>query len=225
MPTKILIVDDEKEIVQMIKEFLNLEGYLVYTAFSGEEALTMLQVTPDLILLDVNMPTMDGFKLCRRIRDFISCPILFLSAKIEEQDRIQGLSVGGDDYITKPFSLDELSARITAHLRRERRSGQNKVRFFKDFSLSYTERTLYYRDDEIQLTKTEFDIVALLSLNPHQTYSKDSIYDHLWQYEKEGDSSIIVEHIRRIRQKISNISHDELIETVWGVGYRWNNSL
>ena len=158
MGLKILVIDDEKDIVRLLKDFFELQGYLVYTAFNGIEALEKIEIIPDIILLDINMPRMNGIELCKRIRHHVSCPILFLTAKIEEQDRINGLMVGGDDYILKPFSLEELSARFQAHLRREeRRLGKDRVRFSEQFLISFTERKLFYREEEVSLIKTEFD--------------------------------------------------------------------
>lgn len=222
MSYKILVVDDEKDIVKLLKDFLEIQGYLVYTAFNGLEALDQIGRNPDLILLDINMPKLDGMEVCKRIRNFVSCPILFLTAKVEEQDRINGLLVGGDDYIVKPFSLEELGARIKAHLRREERKGYKEtVNFNGELVIQYTDRKVYYRENEIILTKTEFDIVEFLSLHKGQIFSKEKIYEHLWGYEKDGDSNIITEHIRRIRTKFTNVSESSYIETVWGIGYKW----
>lgn len=222
MSYKILVIDDEENIVNLLKDFFEIEGFLVYTAYNGVEALKKIEVKPDIILLDINMPEMDGIEVCKRIRDFISCPILFLTAKIEEQDRINGLMIGGDDYITKPFSIDELGARVIAHLRREeRKSSNDKIKFFNDLVISYTERKVFFNEEEISLTKTEFDIVEILSLNKGQIFTKENIYEKLWGFDKDGDSSIITEHIRRIRAKISKYSDRVIIETVWGVGYKW----
>jgi DNA-binding response OmpR family regulator len=222
MNYKILVIDDEKDIVKLLKDFFEMQGFLVYTAFSGFEALDKLDLKPDIILLDINMPQMDGIEVCKRIRDYVVCPILFLTAKVEEQDRIKGLLVGGDDYIIKPFSIDELYARVCAHLRREeRKMNKDRIRFLKEFLISYSARKVFYMDEEIALTKTEFDIVELLSMNKGQIFTKEAIYEKLWGFDKEGDSNIITEHIRRIRVKLGKYSDKALIETIWGVGYRW----
>lgn len=166
MNYKILVIDDEKDVVSLLKDFFEIQGYTVYTAFDGMEALQKVEVNPDIILLDINMPQMDGIEVCKRIRDYVSCPILFLTAKVEEEDRINGLMVGGDDYILKPFSIDELEARVIAHLRREeRKTNKEKVRFSKELVISYSERSVSYQGTIIALTKTEFDIVEILSLN------------------------------------------------------------
>lgn len=222
MQNKILLADDEQDILCMVKDYLELEGYLVYTAKNGKEALEKISVQPDLILLDINMPDLDGLEVCQRIRKFVDCPILFLTAKVEESDRVNGLKCGGDDYIVKPFSLAELSARIEAHLRREaRRKEKEEQRFCGNFVIRYGERKLYFGEEEIVLTKTEFDILELLSMNRGQIFSKEAIYEKLWGYEKDGDSNSITEHIRRVRVKMGKFEKKTLIETVWGVGYRW----
>lgn len=222
MKYKLLVVDDEKNIVTLIKEFFELEGFLVYTACNGKEAIDKVNTDPDLILLDINMPEMDGIEVCRKIRDFVSCPILFLTAKVEEADRIKGLMVGGDDYILKPFSMEELHARVLAHLRREeRRTGSDKIRLTQEILINYTKRTIFHREDKIEFTKTEFDIIELLTMNKGQVFTKEKIYENLWGFDKDGDSNTITEHIRRIRCKLSDFVEQPLIETVWGVGYKW----
>lgn len=222
MNYKILVIDDEKDVVSLLKDFFEIQGYTVYTAYDGGEALQKVELNPDIILLDINMPQMDGIEVCKRIRDYISCPILFLTAKVEEEDRIKGLMVGGDDYILKPFSIDELEARVMAHLRREeRKANKEKLRFAKELVISYSERSVSYQGTKIALTKTEFDIVEILSLNKGQTFTKERIYEKLWGFDKDGDSNIITEHIRRIRSKLGKYCKDSVIDTVWGVGYRW----
>jgi DNA-binding response OmpR family regulator len=222
MKYKLLVVDDEQGILSLLKDYFELEDFIVYTASSGKDALNKISVNPDLILLDINMPEMDGIELCKIIRNIIACPILFLTAKVEENDRIRGLMVGGDDYILKPFSIEELHARILAHLRREERRNQsNQIKFLQDFFINYTNRKVFYIEEELNFTKTEFDIIEILSLNIGQVFTKEYIYEKIWGFDKEGDSNIITEHIRRIRTKFAKYSENILIETVWGVGYRW----
>jgi len=219
---KILVVDDEKDIVRLLKDYFEIQGYLVYTALNGAEALEKVSVKPDIILLDINMPGIGGFEVCQRIRQFVSCPILFLTARVEEQDKINGLMVGGDDYITKPFSIDELGARIQAHLRREeRKTVKDEIRFARQLVINYSERKVMFETYEISLTKTEFDILEFLSMRRGQIFSKESIYEKLWGCDKDGDSNIITEHIRRIRMKLGTYLDKAIIETVWGVGYQW----
>ena len=218
----ILIVDDETDIVSMLKDYFEFNGYYTITATNGLEAIKKAEKQPDIILLDVNMPDIDGIEVCTRIRDFVSCPILFLTARIEDSDKIKGFGAGADDYIIKPFSIDELGARVTAHLRRERRQRESaKVHFDDKLVIDYTERSLYYNGKRVTLAKKEFDIIELLSQHTGQIFSKDRIYEHIWDYDSEGDSSVVAEHIRRIRSKFATENMKPYIETVWGCGYKW----
>lgn len=222
MQYKLLLVDDDKDICKMLRDYFDLLGYLVYIVNSGSEALEKLHTNPDIILLDINMPDMDGIEVCKRIRNQVNIPILFLTAKIEEQDKVKGFMVGGDDYITKPFSLEELNARITAHLRREERGrGKKAIISVSGFLINFDDRTVSIGDNPISFTKTEFDIIEFLCSNKGRVFDKETIYEKLWGYDKEGDNVIITEHIRRIRGKFAKESDKVLIETVWGVGYRW----
>ena len=167
MEYKVLIADDEVDIANMLRRFFQSRGYRVFSAASGSEAVALAQRGPDIILLDVNMPGMDGLEVCRRIRDHISCPILFLTARVEEADKLRGFAAGGDDYIVKPFSLAELEARVQAHLRRERRRAfEERVCFFGELTVDYSQRCLFVKGERIALAKKEFDIVELLSQNP-----------------------------------------------------------
>lgn len=221
MEQKLLIIDDDRDIVQMLRDNFELQGYLVFSAENAEQAFKELSKQPDLILLDIAMPGIDGITFCKQIRQLLSIPIIFLSAKIEEQDRIRGLMAGGDDYITKPFSIEELNARVIAHLRRQSRQTIGKVYISGKFAVQFMERKLFFNEQEIKLTKTEFNILEFLCLNRGKVFDKESIYEHIWGFDKEGNSAIISEHIRRIREKCRKYSEKELIETVWGVGYRW----
>lgn len=222
MRDKILIVDDEIDILSMLKDYFEFNGYDTITAANGLEAIKKAEKQPDIILLDINMPDIDGIEVCSRIRDFVSCPILFLTARIEDSDKIKGFGIGADDYIVKPFSMDELGARVAAHLRRERRQRESaKVRFDDKLAIDYTERCLYYNGTQISLAKKEFDIIELLSQHIGQVFSKERIYELVWDYDSEGDSSVIAEHIRRIRSKFAKADMKPYIETVWGVGYKW----
>lgn len=222
MNEKILVVDDEKDIRKLLTDFFQLQGYQVYTARNGQEALDKISVNPDIILLDINMPQMDGLEVCRKIRDKISCPILFLTARVEEEDRVNGLLSGGDDYILKPFSLKELDARITAHLKREQRHSQNtEFRFHGELCIDYGQKNVQINEEIIEFTKLEYEIIELLSTHPGQVFDKERIYEITCGYDAEGDSRVITELIRRIRKKIGNYSDTEYIETVWGMGYKW----
>lgn len=222
MSTKILIADDERDIVSMLGRFFESKGFYVLPASNGTEALKQVEKQPDIILLDINMPGTDGLEVCQRIRNHISCPILFLTARIEDTDKVKGFAVGGDDYIVKPISLVELEARIQAHLRREARHNfEAQIKFTGDLTIDYSERCLYFDNKRVGLAKKEFDIVELLSQNPGQVFDKERIYERIWGYDSEGDSSVVTEHIRRIRSKIASYTDHVYIETVWGCGYKW----
>lgn len=219
---RILIVDDEKEVVRMLESFFRLKGYDTITAYNGEEALQKVSMNPDLILLDINMPGMEGTEVCLKIRDYISCPIVFLTAKVEDADKIKGFSVGGDDYIVKPFSLEELGARVAAHIRRDhRQSTPVNVRFFGKLAIDYSAKTAKAEETQISFAKKEFEIIELLSANPGQVFDKERIYERLWGYDAEGDSSVVAEHVRRIRAKLKAVGEEYHVETVWGMGYKW----
>jgi len=223
MSHKILIVDDEKGIVTMLKNYFETQGYQVYCAYNGTDALKKISCHPEIILLDINMPEMDGLTLCHHIREHISCPILFLTARIDLQDKIKGFDVGADDYIVKPFDLDELSARVGAHLRRENRKlDQTILRFFDEMVIDYSKREIYIGESAVTLSKKEFDIVELLSVNAGQVFDRERIYDVIWGLEGDGSSDTIMEHVRKIRAKFARFGVHNYIETVWGVGYKWN---
>jgi DNA-binding response OmpR family regulator len=210
----------------MLKKYFELKGYIVITAEDGLDAIKKAGEQPDLILLDVNMPGVDGIEVCRRIRDFIACPILFLTAKVDDADKIRGLSIGGDDYIVKPFSIDELGARVSAHLRRELRksSGEvlkTKVNFDDEFVIDYTAQEVYYRNKQIILTKKEFEIIELLSQYKGQLFSKDRIFESIWDYDSDTDISVVATNISTIRAKFEQVGCKPYIQTVWGSGYKW----
>ena len=245
----ILVVDDEKDIRLLLKECLEMEGYRVLTADCGAKAMALLCEAPDLILLDVNMPGLDGYLVCEKIRDYVKCPIIFLTARTQEQDRVTGFKAGGDDYVTKPFGMEELLARIEAHLRREERykrmggpgiqkkqdenaKAESNPSFWKEPAPVYWEgdlevdvagRRLLCRGQDLGLTRTEFNIVNMLLMNRGRTLGKEQIYEKVRGYDGSADPNIIMEHIRRIRRKIQMYSKEEYIVTVWGVGYRWRS--
>lgn len=221
MKYKILIIDDEEMILSMMEKCLG-EEFSVYTAENAKKALELLNVIPDIILLDINMPEMDGLELCQLIRGHISCPIIFLTARVTERDVIKGLSVGGDDYITKPFRMDELLARISAHLRREERKGTSEnLRFDKELIIDCNSRTVFYGEEQLGFSNKEFEIIRFLSQNAGMVFDRETIYEKLWGYDGEGDSIVVKEHIRKIRNKLSVYTDKNYIETVWGVGYKW----
>lgn len=219
---KILVVDDDLNIVQMLKEYFLLKGYEILTAFNGEEAINKVKCDPHIILLDINMPKLNGLEVCMKIRELVSCPIVFLTARVEEQDRITGLEIGGDDYILKPFSLKELEARIRSHLNREKRVKQkSKVQYTEGLLIDYSSKKVYFGEEEIILTSLEYRIIEFLSLNPGRVYDKEIIYENINGYESEADSRVITVLISRIRKKIEQYTQFERVETVWGIGYRW----
>lgn len=221
MKYKILIIDDEEMILSMMEKCLGDE-FSVYRAENAKKALELLNVIPDIILLDINMPEMDGLELCQLIRGHISCPIIFLTARVTERDVIKGLSVGGDDYITKPFRMDELLARILAHLRREERKGTaENLRFDEELMIDYNSRTVFYGKEQLDFSNKEFEIIRFLSQNAGMVFDRETIYEKLWGYNGEGDSIVVKEHIRKIRNKLSVYTDKNYIETVWGVGYKW----
>ncbi len=222
MTYRLLIADDDEELVKMLKSYLEIKGFEILTAGDGLEVLEKLSKNPDLILLDINMPRTDGIEVCRKIRNETACPILFLTARVEEQDRVNGLLSGEDDYITKPFSLKELEARITAHLKREERQKfRTSSRYENGLWIDYAGKEVRFEGKEIPLIRLEYEIVEFLSAHPGQVFDRERIYERVCEYDAEGDSRVVTELVRRIRKKFSVCLKDEVIETVWGSGYRW----
>ncbi|MGG0334261.1 response regulator transcription factor [Priestia aryabhattai] len=223
MNQTILLVDDEKDIISFMKDALQDEGYEVMFAYEGQEALKKLKINPDLIVLDVMMPGMDGFALCEMIRKSISSPIIFLSAKQTEQDRVRGLLVGGDDYLVKPFSMKELKARIYAHLRREQRISSNSYNrlHFGELTIDLNGYQILHNNEVIPFTSREFEIIHFLALHPGRVFTREQLYEKVWGYDAEGDSSTITEHVKKIRAKLLKYDETSYISTVWGIGYKW----
>ena len=218
----LLLVDDERGIVDTMKAYFSPQ-YEILTAYSGQEAVQKAEKQPDLILLDINMPGMDGLTVCQTIRNHVTCPILFLTARIESASQILGFQAGADDYIIKPFDLDELAARIAAHLRREqRRNSPSNLRFFRECAVDYSARTVTVRGEPVPLSRREFDILELLSLNSGQVFDRERIYEAVWGIDGTGSSDTVMEHIRKIRAKLAAHTLYSYIETVWGCGYKWN---
>ena len=214
---KILIVDDDVDLLKMLQKFFEMKGYTVVLAKNGAEALEMVTVRPDIILLDINMPQVDGIEVCKRIRDKVMCPIIFLTAKVEEEDRINGLLSGGDDYILKPFSLKELDARIIAQLKREERlRRKTEQRFYGELVIDYASKCVHMKGNPLGLTKLEYEIIEFLSMNPGMVFDKERIYEKISGYDAEGDSRVVIELICRIRKKIKQYTEREYIETIWG---------
>ena len=226
--SKILIIDDERDLVTLLERKLIGNGHEVLTAEDGKTGVELAKRQPDLIILDIMMPGMDGFQVCREIRDQVFCPILFLSARQSEADKIKGLSLGGDDYVTKPFGIRELMARIEANLRRERRSqyvnAQNKRTrlYYGALQVDIQRRVVELEKREISFTKREYEIVELLAMHPGRVFSREQIYEAVWCFDAQGDSNVVAEHMRKIRSKFSEVSQVSYISTVWGIGYRWD---
>jgi len=227
--SRILIIDDEKDLVALLEKKLKASGYEVLTAFDGEMGIQLAKKMPDLILLDIMMPVADGFDVCRRIRSDVLCPIIFLSARQSETDKIKGFTLGGDDFITKPFGLREVMARIEANIRREKRSQyintENKRAklYFGQLTLDIRERLVKIQNVDVPLTKIEYEIVEFLALHAGQVFTKEQIYEKVWGFDGDGDNTTVVERIKRIRAKFSSSgSSVSYIATVWGIGYKWN---
>lgn len=219
---RMLVVDDEELLTEMLATHFKKNGFLVWTANSGAEAMEQLSTEPDIVLLDINMPDMDGLEFCKKIRDHVNCPILFLTARVDDADKISGFSAGGDDYITKPFSLQELTARVNAHIRREqRRTEKNNVLTANGLIINLTEQNVFYEGEEIPFSKTEFDLLSYLASHPGYVLDREKIYEAVWGYDADGDSNVIKEHIRKIRNKLTDRTGKEYIETIWGMGYRF----
>lgn len=216
----ILAVDDEKAVLALIKNILQKDGHVVTTVFNPD-IITELQLGKfDLILLDVMMPGIDGFTLCRDIRDKVDCPILFLTAKSMENDIMIGFSEGADDYISKPFGAGELRARINAHLRREKRQ-RRSVLCMGDIHFDLSGKEISVRGELVPFTKGEYEVCEFLASNRGQVFSKEKIYESVFGTEGDSDSSAIVEHIKNIRAKFNRFQMSP-IETVWGIGYKWD---
>lgn len=225
MAKKVLVVDDEKLIVKGIRFSLEQDGVEVDCAYDGQEALDKAMATPyDMILLDVMLPKMDGFEVCQRIREFSNMPIVMLTAKGDDMDKILGLEYGADDYITKPFNILEVKARIKAIMRRTTPQvvKEQKITEIKsgDFTINTENRRLFILDQEINVTSKEFDMLLLLVTNPGKVYSRDELLRAIWGEDYPGDARTVDVHIRRLREKIEpNASEPKYVHTKWGVGY------
>lgn len=229
---KILIVDDEKEMCLLVKSFLDNEQFQTYTAYDAASALDMLDtVTPDLILLDVMLPDMSGVDLCLQIRNRISSPIVFMSCKSEDIDKIIALSVGGDDYITKPFNSGELIARIKAHIRRERRAKGDAKAFHqyecKGLTVDEEGRKVTLDGEDVSMTTKEFDILLTLIKSPKRVFSMDQLFELVWKEESlSGDSRTIMVYISNIRKKIEPKERGiKYIYNIRGAGYKFNDDV
>lgn len=220
---KILVVDDEALLVKGIRLNLQNEGYEVITGSNGAEAVLAAQTQePDLIILDVMMPEMDGLEACTRIREFSQVPIIMLTAKADDMDKLMGFEQGADDYLTKPFNILELKARVRALLRRSQAQVTAKSQLFQigNISLDPDGRNAYKDGTLVELTAKEFDVIELLMRNANRVYSRETLLDTLWAYEYRSDIRTVDVHIRRLREKLEdNPADPQYIMTKWGVGY------
>lgn len=216
---EILAIDDDTGILELIRKALERDGYAVTLKNDPMEIDYEKLSKYQLILLDVMMPGMDGFSLCRKIRDNVDCPILFVTAKTGERDLMEGLGIGGDDYITKPFGIGELRARVSAHLRRENREKKHMM-MLGEVQISLQEKKMYCKGTQMSLTKSEYAICEYLALNHGQVFTKERILEHVFGFDGDSNSTAITEHIKNIRAKFQHFEINP-IETVWGIGYRW----
>ncbi len=221
---KILVVDDDPHIVELVKVYAEREGFQVVTVDHGDQVLAAFnQEQPDVILLDIMLPGRDGISLCRDLRDIRMVPIIMLTAKGEEADRVLGLEMGADDYVAKPFSPRELMARIKAVLRRTKvpeSVGEAGIKY-PGLTINPTTRKVMVNEVDINVTPKEFDLLYYLSQNPMRVFSRESLLMAVWGYDYFGDQRTVDVHIRRLRQKLSSLDHDYLT-TIWGVGYRFS---
>lgn len=226
---RILIADDDREIRELVKTYLERETYRIDAAADGEEALRLFEAHRyNLILLDLMMPKVDGIEVCRRLRMKTNVPILMLTAKDQEIDKVLGLSIGADDYITKPFSIHELVARIKAHLRRflvlgsESGSQQETVLSFKNITIHLQKYTVTRGGEEISLTGKEFELLKFMASHPEQVFTKTQLFRQVWDSDYLEDDNTVMVHIRKLRMKIEEDPSDpKLIQTVWGIGYKF----
>ena len=223
---KILIVDDEKEILNLLEAVLKKEGFQhIYTCTTGKEGIHMCkQVQPDLIILDIMLPDLDGYSVCQQIRQFTFVPIFFLSAKNEDLDKILGLSIGGDDYITKPFSPKEVAYKMKAFFRRNQYQEKAHIMYqFGDITIDEAQGTVLKGDTLLSLTAKEFNILLFLIKNPNQIFSKARLYEAVWGETYLGNDNIMMVHMRHLREKIEdNPSKPHYLVTVRGLGYKLN---
>ncbi len=219
---KILVVDDEELLVKGIRFNLQKEGYEVISGYNGAEAVMLAKnENPDLVILDVMMPELDGFGACEKIREFSDVPIILLTAKSDDMDKLMGFDYGADDYLTKPFNILELKARIKALLRRANRStSQNKLLTIGSISLDLHSRNAYQNGILTELTAKEFDMIEFLMRNPNRVYSREMLLDTIWAQDYRSDIRTVDVHIRRLREKLeTNPAEPQYIMTKWGVGY------
>ncbi|WP_124065859.1 response regulator transcription factor [Clostridium sp. E02] len=226
--SRILIVEDEESIAELEKDYLELSGFEVEIENDGEKGLLKgIHEDFDLVILDLMLPGIDGFEICRKIREVKNTPIIMVSAKKEDIDKIRGLGLGADDYMTKPFSPSEMVARVKAHLARYERligSGtpDNEIIEIRGLKVDKTARRVWINGEEKNFTTKEFDLLTFLAQNPNHVYTKEELFNKIWDMESIGDIATVTVHIKKIREKIEfNTAKPQYIETIWGVGYRF----
>ncbi len=225
--TRIMVVDDELEIARLIKDYLEEEQYEVIISTDGKECIKLFrEYRPQLIVLDIMLPGLDGMEVCRTIRAESSVPIIMLSAKKTEVDKILGLGLGADDYVVKPFSPGEVVARIKAQLRRYHQlsspAGKNDVLSFQNLKINLKAYTVVLNDEYVEFTAKEFEVLRFLASHPDQVLSRQQIYENVWGFNEYGDLNTVTIHIKKIREKIEDdIANPRFIKTVWGVGYKF----
>ncbi|MCI8875309.1 MAG: response regulator transcription factor [Lachnospiraceae bacterium] len=226
--SKILIIEDEVAIAELEKDYLELSDFQVEIESQGDMGLARaLGEEFDLFILDLMLPGLDGFEICKKIREVKNTPILMVSAKKEDIDKIRGLGIGADDYITKPFSPSELVARVKAHLARYERligssQAENTMIEIRGIKIDKTARRVWVNDEEKPFTSKEFDLLTFLAENPNRVFTKEDLFREIWEMESVGDIATVTVHIKKIREKIElNSSKPQYIETIWGVGYRF----
>lgn len=228
MKEKLLIVEDDEAIANILKEHLQKEGYEIWWSSTGKEGLDDFKKQNfHLVMIDIMLPEMDGYTLCKNIRWISEVPILIISAKQTDLDKVKGLKLGADDYITKPFSLLEISARVEVHLRRYKKSkgislSVNNIEFIEGLTILPEENQVLLKNTEILLTSKEFELLLLMSQNPNKTFSKKELYEHIWQsIDVDGNNTVTV-HVKSLREKLGDdIKRPTFIQTVWGTGYKF----
>lgn len=227
MSTKILVVDDDKHICELLKLYLENDGYTVYVANDGQQAVNTFQnKTPDLVLLDIMLPKMDGWQVCREIRKTSSAPIIMLTAKGETFDKVLGLELGADDYVTKPFDAKEVMARVKAVLRRTNGSATDendskKIVTYDNLEINIINYELKVKNEPVDTPPKELELIYHFASNPNRVYTRDQLLDEVWGFDYYGDSRTVDVHVKRLREKLEGVSDKWSLKTVWGVGYKF----
>ena len=227
MANKILVVDDDLNICELLKLYLENDGYVVFTANDGQEAVEMFQnKTPDLVLLDIMLPKKDGWQVCREIRKTSSAPIIMLTAKGETFDKVLGLELGADDYVTKPFDAKEVMARVKAVLRRttgdsESTETEKKVVIYDNLEINIQNYEMKVKGVPVDTPPKELELIYHFASNPNRVYTRDQLLDEVWGFDYYGDSRTVDVHVKRLREKLEGVSDKWCLKTVWGVGYKF----